>query len=139
MSFVEKHLILPELIRKIPKSFAWIDREILWQGYIQKLKPELCTLYLFLVLVADQQGLSFYSDRRICEFLHIKKELLPRFRAELAAQGLIAYQSPLYQLLALVPRSRSETGSVSNKIPCNQPVCIKDILKLQFGGAPHAG
>jgi hypothetical protein len=58
-------------------------------------------LYLFLVTVADGQGLSYYSAPTIGRLLPLDGPALARARQELVAAGLIAYQRPLYQVLAL--------------------------------------
>ena len=58
-------------------------------------------LYLFLVTVADGQGLSYYSDGAIVRLLPLDGPALVRARQELIATGMIAYQKPLYQVLAL--------------------------------------
>jgi hypothetical protein len=65
-------------------------------------------LYLFLVTVADGQGLSYYSDAGISQLLPLQGPVLARARQELIRARLIAYQKPLYQVLSLdppVPRS----------------------------------
>ena len=62
---------------------------------------ESLALYLFLVTVADGQGLSYYSDLSICQLLPLDAVGLARARQELIAARLIAYQRPLYQVLAL--------------------------------------
>jgi hypothetical protein len=58
-------------------------------------------LYLFLVTVADGAGLSYYSDESVCRLLGLDIPALARVRRELVAAGLIAYEKPLYQVLAL--------------------------------------
>jgi hypothetical protein len=60
-------------------------------------------LYLFLVTVCDGEGLSYYSDRAITGLLPLDGSALARARQQLLAAGLIAYQKPLYQVLALDP------------------------------------
>jgi hypothetical protein len=58
-------------------------------------------LYLFLVTVCDGQGLSYYSDASIMRLLKLDPPGLARARQELINAKLIAYQCPLYQVLAL--------------------------------------
>jgi len=60
-------------------------------------------LYLFLVTVADAEGLSYYSDTTLLTLLPLDGPALLRARQELVAAQLIAYQKPLYQVLALDP------------------------------------
>lgn len=132
MSLVKKFLIEPGLARKIPGSFAWIDRQFLAQGYFERLHPEASLLYLFLVIVADRDGLSFYSDKKISKLLKICLELLPRFRAELIGEGLIAYQAPIYQVLSLELVQPSPPGRES--LTQRGTVSIGDILHVQDEG-----
>ena len=56
---------------------------------------------MFLVTVCDAQGLSYYSDPKIAENLAIEINALYAARESLIQQGMIAYQKPLYQVLAL--------------------------------------
>jgi len=60
-------------------------------------------LYLFLVTVADGQGLSYYADASIAQRLPLDEAAVSRARQELIAARLIAYQKPLYQVLSLEP------------------------------------
>ena len=98
---VEKHLICPQRIRKIPKQFSWLDHRLVRDHYIDRCSHSAAALYLFLVTVADAQGLSYYSDRVISQRLAMDANTLAQARQELIRIGLIAYQKPLYQVLAL--------------------------------------
>ena len=98
---VEKHLICPQRIRKIPKQFSWLDHRLVRDRYIDRCSHSAAALYLFLVTVADAQGLSYYSDRVISQRLDMDANTLAQARQELIRIGLIAYQKPLYQVLAL--------------------------------------
>jgi replication initiation and membrane attachment protein DnaB len=98
---VEKHLICPQRIRKIPKQFSWLDHRLVRDHYIDRCSHSAAALYLFLVTVADAQGLSYYSDRVTSQRLDMDANTLAQARQELIRIGLIAYQKPLYQVLAL--------------------------------------
>jgi len=98
---VQKHLICPQRIRKIPKQFSWLDHRLVRDHYIDRCSHSAAALYLFLVTVADAQGLSYYSDRVISQRLAMDANTLAQARQELIRIGLIAYQKPLYQVLAL--------------------------------------
>ncbi len=58
-------------------------------------------MYLLLLTVADAQGLSYYSDRTVCRLLSLSGQALDEARSALRRAGLIAYQAPLYQVLAI--------------------------------------
>ncbi|MFU8819894.1 MAG: hypothetical protein ACNA74_09255 [Desulfurivibrio sp.] len=65
------------------------------------MSPEAAALYLFLVTVADRQGLSYYADHNIGRLLAMTATPLEQARACLVANQLIAYRAPLYQVLEL--------------------------------------
>lgn len=98
---VQKHLICPQRIRKIPKQFSWLDHRLVSDHHIDRCSHPAAALYLFLVTVADVQGLSFYSDQSVSQRLAMDANTLAQARQELIRIGLIAYQKPLYQVLAL--------------------------------------
>jgi hypothetical protein len=61
-------------------------------------------LYLFLVVVGDRQGRSFYSDRSITEILRLSGPKLQHAREELISEGLISYRRPYWELKNLTQR-----------------------------------
>jgi hypothetical protein len=95
---VQKRLLCPEKVRKIPKQFSWIDQRLVREGHIERLSHR-----------ADARGLSYYSDPGISRRLGMEAGTLDNARQELVRLGLLAYQSPLYQVLDLeqqTPTSR---------------------------------
>lgn len=98
-----KSVLIPERLRKVPSElgFGWVDRRVLHQGHIRRCDPPALALYLVLIIVADAQGLSFYADATLGKLLSIPPSEVARARASLIHAGLIAYRSPLYQLLSL--------------------------------------
>jgi hypothetical protein len=98
---VQKHPICPDRIRKIPKQFSWLDHRLVRDHHIDRCSHQAAALYLFLVTVADARGLSYYSDRTISQRLDMEENSLAQARRQLMRIGLIAYQKPLYQVLAL--------------------------------------
>ncbi|MFH1487997.1 MAG: hypothetical protein ABII06_03755 [Pseudomonadota bacterium] len=97
-------LVDPDRIRKITGSFSWIDHRFISGGFIRDLSREEILIYLFLVAVSDRQGLSFYHDDRICSLLKIDLASLGEARENLSERALIAWRSPVYQVLALPPQ-----------------------------------
>ena len=100
-----KTLPCPERLRHVPRQFSWIDQRLVRNRHIQGPTPRALALYLFLCTVADAEGLSYYSDASTGALLTCSGSELRAARAELAAAGLIAYQSPFYQVLGLEPRA----------------------------------
>jgi hypothetical protein len=116
---VVKRVLCRERLRQVPPQFSWIDHRFVRDRHIGRCSAQGLALYLFLVTVADGQGLSYYSDQTITRLLPLDAVGLARARQELVAARLIAYQRPLYQVLALdapvsIP-SRSETSPVATR------------------------
>jgi len=49
-------------------SLPGFDRRFLFNGFLSGLSHQESLLYLFLVLAADRDGLSFFSYDKICQF-----------------------------------------------------------------------
>ena len=96
----KRPISLPKL-RRVPSQFSWVDQRLVREHVIDHLSHEACALYLFLVTVADAQGLSFYADRSLCQRLSMSPPVLHQARQALITLGLVAYRRPLYQVLAL--------------------------------------
>jgi hypothetical protein len=99
-----KRLLLPDRVRKIEGSFSWIDHRFVTAGFLRDLSTLEILLYLFLVSVSDRNGLSFYHDDRIASLLKIDLPALGKAREGLIMRSLVAYESPLYQVLSLPPK-----------------------------------
>ena len=88
-------------LRHVPPPFSWVDQRLVRERYIDQLSHQACTLYLFLVTVADAQGLSYYAERTLSERLSMSVTELHQARQALITHNLLAYRHPLYQVLAL--------------------------------------
>ena len=98
---MQKRLLVPSRVRRVPQQFSWVDQRLVRDKHITRCNAQALALYLFLVTVADAQGLSYYGDRSIGRMLSLPSERLTQARAVLIGAGLIAYEAPLYQVLAL--------------------------------------
>lgn len=96
-----KRVLCRERIRQIPAQFSWVDHRLVRDRHIERCDPPAAALYLFLVTVADGEGLSYYSDAALVRCLSMSSARLGQARDALLRNGLIAYQRPLYQVLAL--------------------------------------
>ena len=129
---IQKHPILPQLIRKVPGQFSWVDQRLVRDRLIESLSHPAAALYLFLVTVADSQGLSYYSDRSLMTRLSMDGHTLDAARRNLMACGLIAFRAPLYQVLPLDPVAEREPASARRS---SEQVSIGDLFKQMMGGA----
>ena len=132
-----KRILCPERLRSVPKAFSWIDHRLVRDRHISRCSHEALALYLFLVTVADAEGLSYYSDPATGRLLDMNESTLASARRELCRVGLLAYRNPLYQVLSLddpeaglpVRPRRSSCGSGG------EAVSIGEVLRQGIGGA----
>jgi len=96
-----KHPISLANLRTVPKQFSWVDQRLVRERSIDQLSHEACALSLLLVTGADAQGLSFDSEPSLGQRLSMTPEGLRQARGRLVHLGLVAYERPLYQVLAL--------------------------------------
>jgi hypothetical protein len=106
-----KRLLVPSRVRQIPRQFSWVDQRLVRDRYIERCDAQALALYLFLVTVADAQGLSYYADGSIGRLLSLDVEHLIHARQALIEAGMIGYEKPLYQVLALESRAASEQST----------------------------
>ncbi len=96
-----KRVLRPERLRQVPVQFSWVDQALVQRHLIDRLHAQSAALYLFLLTVADAQGLSYYGDATLAQRLRLRTPELMAARAQLTALELVAYEAPLYQVLAL--------------------------------------
>jgi len=125
-------VLLPERLRRVPRSFAWIDHRLRAGGFLEKLTPEEIALYLFLALAADSKGLSCWRLDRMERGLPFDVAALKRARDALLARDLIAFRpwgkrgiDGSYQVLSLpkVEAAPARTGGVAS---------LGDVLRERF-------
>lgn len=124
--------VLPRRRRRIPKQFSWVDHRLVRDGHIGGRSAEALALYLFLVTVADADGLSWYSDVALCGALSWELPTLQQARIELRSADLVAYRKPLYQVLDLSPVVAMSTSA--KRSGAGEAVAIGDILKGLLAG-----
>ncbi len=98
---IEKKVLNPQRIRRINGGFSFIPHRFVADGFLHTLNQKELLLYLFLVLVSDRFGLSFYSDESICAFLQFDHEEYVSARNILIQKDLIAFNRRLFQVLDL--------------------------------------
>ena len=98
---IKKNPLYPNRIRKITGSFAFIEHRFLRDGFWANLDNHELLLYLFLIIAADRNGLSYYRYDKICTLLRISDDDYILARDSLIQKDLIAYDGTLYQVLSL--------------------------------------
>jgi hypothetical protein len=100
---MQKKILRPERLRQVPAQFSWIDQRLVRENFLRHGEPAAWALYLLLVTVADAEGLSYYSEATLSRLLKLDLVQLAQARQQLVGADLLAYQKPLYQVLALPP------------------------------------
>jgi hypothetical protein len=131
-NMIIKRLLQPAKLRQIPASFSWVDHRLIRQERLRACDHRAWALYLFLVVVGDAQGLSYYSEASIGRQLKLDLLELAVAREQLVKAGLVAYQKPLYQVLAL-PDPLSEPSAAAAP-RSGQALCAGDILRRVLAG-----
>lgn len=98
-----RNALVPERIRTINGSFAFIEHRFLRHGFWASLGHHELLLYFFLVMVGDRQGLSFYSYDKICSLLAIDVDDYILARDSLINKDLLAFDGTFFQVLSLPP------------------------------------
>jgi hypothetical protein len=133
---IEKKVLYPERVRKIRGSFAFIEHRFLKDGFWVSLSHHELLLYLFLVLVADRRGLSYYSFDKICSLLAMDTEDYLMARNGLMAKNLIAFDGLLFQVLSLPQRpvvQAPQPLKSEDEMAQRDPATIHQIIRKSLG------
>jgi hypothetical protein len=98
---IKKKILEPNRVRGIDGGFSFIPHRFITDGFLSSLGQIEILLYLFLCLVSDRYGLSFYSYDAICCFLQFSVDDYVQARDGLIEKNLIAFDGTIYQVLEL--------------------------------------
>ena len=132
---IEKKPLEPHRIRKITSSFAFIEHRFLRDGFWSTLDQHQLLLYVFLIIVADRNGLSYYSYDKICTLLKITVDEYIVARDALIEKDLIGFDGHLFQVLSLPdqPLDTSCTALKSKKdMQKHDPATIHQLIAHSF-------
>ena len=133
---IEKSPLCPERVRKITGSFAFIEHRFLRDGFWSSLSQPECLLYVFLVLVADRHGLSYYGYDKICTLLRFTLDDYLVARNGLITKDLIAFDGHLFQVLSL-PDKPAVVSFPALRPPEQRqqadPATIRQIIRQSLG------
>ena len=124
---IKKKIINPERVRRIQGGFSYIPHRFITDGFLTYLTQKEFLLYLFLVLVSDRYGLSFYSYDAICSLLQLTLDQYILSRDGLMEKELIAFDGTLFQVLDLPPKPLKI--SKTKKDPATIAQMIRESLK----------
>jgi len=136
MVMIKKKILNPDRTRRIQGGFSFIPHRFLSGGFLSSLNPHELLLYLFLVVAADRNGLSFYSYDKICTLLQMSLDQYIQARDELIEKDLIAFDGTIFQVLSL-PRQVVKKPQVflrQSSEQANPPQWVGQIIKAAFEG-----
>ncbi len=127
-----KKILIPERVRKIGGSFAFIEHRFLRDGFLADLNHMELLLYFFLVLVSDRCGLSYCGFDKICSALGLDLDGYIEARNALIDKDLIAFDGSIFQVLSLPdkPQHRNPVILKSGEdMERSDPATIRQILR----------
>jgi hypothetical protein len=98
---IKTKILSPDRVRRITGSFAFIEHCFLRDGFWDSLTHHELLLYLFLILAADRNGVSYYSYDKIYSLLRIPVDEYLNARNALIDKDLIAFDGYFFQVLSL--------------------------------------
>jgi len=107
---IKKKVLKPERVRRINGGFSFIPHRFLTDGFLASLDQKELLLYLFLILVSDRCGLSFYSYDAICSLLQLTLDQYIEARDGLMEKDLIAFDGTIFQVLDLPSKPIKASG-----------------------------
>ena len=132
---IEKQPLCPDRQRKITGSFAFIEHRFLRDGFWSSLSQSECLLYVFLVVVADRNGLSYYGYDKICTLLRFTLDDYLVARNGLIEKDLIAFDGHLFQVLSLPnkPVRAAAALCTAEHLQQRDPATIRQIIRHSLG------
>ncbi len=98
---IKKKILNSDRIRRINGGFSFIPHRFVCDGFLAALRQKELLLYLFLVIVSDRYGLSFYSYDAICTLLQLNLDQYINARNGLIDKDLLAFDGTVFQVLDL--------------------------------------
>ena len=132
---IYKQPILPDRVRKIDGSFSFIPHRFLTQNFFSSLGQHELLLYFLLVLVGDRQGLSYYSQDRLCILLRMDIDDFIIARNSLIEKSLIAFDGFMFQVLSLPEKPPSPAKPLVSRqdFEKSDPFTIRQIITESLG------
>jgi len=137
---IRKHPLIAHRLRRLQGGFAAIEHRFLRDGFWAALDHHELLLYIFLVLVADRQGMSYYSYDKICSLICVSLDEYIVARDGLIDKDLIAFDGRLFQVLSLpaVPKCPGRAPLLCRQDMCrDDPATVRQIIVNSLKGAGH--
>jgi hypothetical protein len=124
---ISKKIINPKRVRRIQAGFSFIPHRFLTDGFLDSLCQKELLLYLFLVIVSDRHGLSFYSYDAICSLLQLTADQYIEARNGLIQKDLIDFDGNVFQVLDLPPKP------IRSPKPKQSPLTVSKLIRQSLG------
>ena len=137
---IQKEPLVPDRVRTIDGGFSFIPHRFLTDGFLTGLNADELLVYFLLVLAGDRQGLSYYSQDRLCTLLRMSPDRFLAARNGLIDKSLVAFDGFLFQILSL-PEKPVNTSSHPLTCPddfeLSDPMTIRTLIRQSL--SPEAG
>ena len=124
---IKKKTLVPNRVRRIEGGFSFVPHRFVTDGFLTVLGQKEILLYLFLIIVSDRNGLSFYSYDAICTLLQITVDDYIEARDALIKRDLIAFDGTLFQVLHLPGKQAQKEVKLSPQ--SHQRSEIQDLIQ----------
>ena len=133
---IEKKILVPERVRTTDGGFSFIPHRFVTGGFLSSLDQIPLLVYLFLSVVSDRHGLSFYRYDSICSLLQLTADQYVDARNELIEKSLIGFDGTLFQVLSLPEQitSKPQVRVRRSSKRTNSPESIGQVLQASFKG-----
>ncbi len=142
---IRKRILNPHRVRRINGGFSFIPHRFFTDGFLASLSQKELLLCLFLILVSDRYGLSYYAYDSICSLLQFTLDQYIEARNGLMDKDLIAFDGTVFQVLDLPAKPKMGSAKVSTSkhaIDSDQeedPAVIAQIIRQSLRGIEHDG
>ena len=133
---IKKKILDSSRIRRIDGGFSFIPHRFVLDGFLAALGQKELLLYLFLVVVSDRNGLSFYSYDSICTLLELNLDEYIAARDSLIKKDLLAFDGTLFQVLEL-PQKSLPPSAVCRRSKNDNPAPIAQLIQQSLKGIGH--
>jgi len=116
------------------KSFGYLPHRFLKDGFLTSLNRDELALYVFLILVANQWGVSFYGYDSICTALRFCLDNYLVARNGLIQKNLIAFDGVRFQVLELPKEKIIQPAALktNHDFTTHDPATIRTMIRQAF-------
>jgi len=137
---IKTKILCPNRLRRITGSFAFIEHRFLRDGFWESLSHHELLLYVFLILAADRNGVSYYCYDKIYSLLRISMDEYLDARNALIDKDLIAFDGYFFQVLSLPEKPVKQALRLlksQKQMERYDPATIRNFIGQSLKGAKH--